>query len=86
MFISETDAFRVLDKISKISDRYDFLLSIISTLHTAEECDYLISLIDRGRLKTKTQVSIITLLIEDARKKSKPKENYLKKVDSIFTK
>ena len=42
-------------------------LSIISTLHTAEECDYLINLIDKGKLKSKTQVSIITLLIEDVR-------------------
>ena len=70
MFISENDANRVLDKITQFSSQRDFLLSIISTLHTTEVCDLLINLIDKGMIITKTQVSGLTLLIEDERKKA----------------
>lgn len=84
MPISKIDAFRVLDKIEKFSDKDDFLLFIISSLKTTKECDYLISLIDKGKLKTDTEVSILVLLIKNERQKSKPDEDYLIKVNKIF--
>lgn len=59
-------------------------MSIISTLHNKEECDYLINLIDKGKLKSKTQVSSITLLIDKAWKESKGKGKYLDMVDNMF--
>ena len=86
MFISENDAFRILDKISQFSSQRDFLLSIISTLHTTDECDFLINLIDKGMIISKTQVSGLTLLIKDERKKAKPKEDYLKRVYRMYNK
>ena len=67
-------------KLRKISENGDFLCLTPLSLKTEEERRFVISAVDNGKLKNRSEVTFLTLLIDDARKKAKGKGNYLKNV------
>ena len=73
----------LINKLRKISDNGDFLCLTPLSLKTEEERRFVINAIDKGKLKNSSEVTFLTLLIDEARKKAKGKGNYLENVKII---
>ncbi len=73
----------LVDKLRKISNNGDFLLLTPLFLKTEEERRFVINAIDNGELNNSSEVTLLTVLIGNARKNAKRKGDYLKDVKII---